>query len=501
MALGRGKKAALNMLLAVGSQCIVVVAGLFLPRALIVNYSSEINGVVTSLQQIVSYLALVEGGIAGSAMAALYDPLAKGDVCQVSVICSAAKRFYNKAGVVFLILVVFCGLVYPCIVSKSDFSSIELFLFVVLSGVNGATQLLFIGKYKVLLMASRNNGFVSVINALSTALYSLVFIVLACFEVQALVAFFFSTCAYFARAIAFWALAKKLFPEVVYDLKCNFKFDQQKDVLLQQILTMLILNSPAVIMTVLGASLSLMSVYSVYNLVLASIFMLFYSVESTMTTTFGNIIVLEDRNALQRKYLDYIRIYSILWTGVFTCLISLYLPFVQVYTLGIEDAIYVRPVECGFFVAIAMCWTLRNAQTVLFTAAGRFRELRSSFVMEAVLCIVLSSLGFYFYGLVGLLFGRLCASAYRVFDFAWRNSRYVLGLPIRETAKAFVAAPFFLMIGVLGCQLIFLTLEFSVSIGGWLARALVSFALSALCSFAYAAATNQLERIRSLLPL
>lgn len=501
MALSRGKGSVANILLSLGSQVIVVVVGLFLPRALIVNYGSEVNGIVTSLQQIVAYLTLVEGGIAGSTMAALYKPLANGDTHQVSVVCSAARRFYNKAGWLFVGLVFLVGLGYPVASSKSSFGSVELFLFVALSGVNGATQLLFIGKYKALLMASRNNGIVMAINASSTALYSLIFIVLSYCRVGVLLAFMMATCAYFARALAFYCAAKRKFPKVNYRLKERYAFAQQRDVLAQQILNMVILNSPTVIMTLLQVPFSVMSVYSVYNLVLSSVFMLFYTIENTMTATFGNIVATETKEELRAKYFDFVRLYSVFWSWAFVCLAALFIPFIEVYSQGVVDAEYVLPFECALFIGIAACWTLRNAETVLFTAAGRFREHRRGFAIEACICVVLSVAGCAAFGLAGLLLGRLVSSAYRVVDLARRNARDYLDCSVLGMVRLYAPALLVFALGSVCCFAVFDVVNLSTSVASFLIQVLIAVFVATACALVYSAAIGQLSRIRSLLRL
>lgn len=499
MNLGRGKKSIFNIALSLASQVLVVVVGLFLPRALIVNYGSDVNGLITSLQQIIAYLALVEGGIMGSAMASLYKPLSEKDLASVSVICSSAKRFYNKVGCLFLILVVVIGIVYPFVVKGLSFSNAELFAFVALSGVNGASQLFFIGKHKALLMASRNNGVVMAINALSTTVYSVAFIVLSYLRLPVLVSFSIASCAYLARAFMFRFAATKYFPDVKYDRTEKYVFEQQKDVLIQQVLTMVIMNSPVVIMTILQAPMALISVYTVYNLVISSVFMIFYSIDNTMTATFGDIVASEDKTTLRNKYYDYIQLFSSIWIWAVICLATLYLPFVELYTKGVSDVEYVRLLECVVFTLIASSWTLRNAQTVLYAASGRFRDLRAGFVVEATLCVVLSSIGFYVWGLLGLLIGRLISILYRVADFAYKNSRFMLDDQLKMTVIKILPSFVFLALGLFLCEMLSGFMHIDNTILGFAVRSIVCILIASGCSVLSLVCTKQIGRVKALL--
>ena len=60
---GRKHRSLINIGLSLISQLITVIVGMLLPRALMINYGSATNGLITSLQQMISYLTLIEGGL------------------------------------------------------------------------------------------------------------------------------------------------------------------------------------------------------------------------------------------------------------------------------------------------------------------------------------------------------------------------------------------------------------------------------------------------------
>ena len=87
---------------------------------------------------------------------------------------------------------------------------------VLLIGFNGATQILFIGKYKALLMASQKNGIILSINALSTVLYSGVLIAAAFLKIDVVLGLTIAVGAYLLRALAFYVSAKRLFLNTIF---------------------------------------------------------------------------------------------------------------------------------------------------------------------------------------------------------------------------------------------------------------------------------------------
>lgn len=96
--LSRTKKFVINSSTNAVLQIIMMVAGLITPRLILRYYGSEINGVISSITQFIAYFNLVEAGISGAAVYALYRPLAENDYTAINGILSAAKKFYLQAG-------------------------------------------------------------------------------------------------------------------------------------------------------------------------------------------------------------------------------------------------------------------------------------------------------------------------------------------------------------------------------------------------------------------
>ena len=90
----RESNAKKNIFITLLSQLLTIVCGLIVPRYLLQAYGSEANGAVTSIATFLGYIALLEGGIAGVARAALYRPLAVNDIEKISAIMVEIKRFF-----------------------------------------------------------------------------------------------------------------------------------------------------------------------------------------------------------------------------------------------------------------------------------------------------------------------------------------------------------------------------------------------------------------------
>lgn len=445
--MNRRKVSIQNTAIALISEIMVTVVGFLLPRSIMITYGSETNGLITSLQQFIQYFTLLEAGLSGAAIFALYKPLSNGDVNTIERILYSAKQMYGKLGKAFIILVMISSLLYPYFIAETGYSHLTVTVLFCMIGLNGAMQLLFIGKYKVLLNASQNSRYIAVINSLSTCLYSINIIIASSLHWNIVAATGFGTLAYVIRAIAYYTVVRRLFPH--YDFhKCEnqYHFENQTEVFIQQILSLLILNSSTLILAFTKTRMNEISVFTTYNMVLTAIFLVTNAVNTGVSASFGDLIARHDENKLTQVYKEYEVLFQAFWVIVFSCVLVLYQPFMRLYTEGIEDAAYIRPELCFLCSILGALWVIRNQQSVIIVAAGKFKEIQRGSIVEAILTITLSFVGLVFWGLEGLIAGRCIAAGYRVVDFIQFSSCNVVMINTRYTIQQICISTVFVML-------------------------------------------------------
>lgn len=140
--MNRTKKFALNATFSAIQQVVVMIVGLITPRVMLQFYGSEINGLVASITQFISYISLIEAGLSGAAVYSLYKPLAEHDVKGINGVVSAAKRTYTRLGYVFTGLTLVLAAIYASIVTVQGLSIQEIFFLILVMGVSGAMEFL-----------------------------------------------------------------------------------------------------------------------------------------------------------------------------------------------------------------------------------------------------------------------------------------------------------------------------------------------------------------------
>lgn len=90
----RNDRAKRNIATALCNQLITTACGIVTLRVLLASFGSEAYGICASITQFLSYIMLLESGIGGVARAKLYAPLARRDMCEVSAVYNAIRRFF-----------------------------------------------------------------------------------------------------------------------------------------------------------------------------------------------------------------------------------------------------------------------------------------------------------------------------------------------------------------------------------------------------------------------
>ena len=108
-----------NLVWGIIGNLITSIVAIVIPRLFIVNYGSEINGLLASIRQIYVYLALLEIGVGDASVVALYGPIARQDHKSVNEILAATDFYYKKIGIIYAISIVVLGLGYPLLLNTS----------------------------------------------------------------------------------------------------------------------------------------------------------------------------------------------------------------------------------------------------------------------------------------------------------------------------------------------------------------------------------------------
>lgn len=427
------KNASTSLLL----QLVLALSGIIIPRFFIALYGSAVNGLVSSISQFISYMALVEAGIGTAGTVALYKPIADKNQDRINGIVSAARSFYLRSGAIFLALLVALLIFYPFAVKNEiqNVSFIRTMIFVL--SINGIVDYFYLGKFRVLLMADQKGYIISLAQIIGTVLMTVVCIILMELNCSALLVKGTNAAIYILRSLIVGLYVKKNYPNVNFKAKPLFSdFGQRWAALLHQIVGMIVNNTAVVLMTLMLSknALTEISVFSVYNLVGYSLYNVMNSISSGLNSGFGEVMSRGETDVLKRSFKSYEYAFFLFTFIAYACMAVLLYPFVHLYSISFTDGVnYLRWSLVALFTLSGILQSLRLPGLTLICAAGHFKQTQGRAIAEAVINITVSLALIKPLGVVGVLLGMCASYLYRTTDVIIYSAKHFVSGTLKNT--------------------------------------------------------------------
>lgn len=413
-----------NIITSIFSQAITLAMGVIIPRLVLVNLGSEANGLLSSISEVLVYVALLEAGVGVASGQALYGPIGRIDHEAINGILAATDRFYKRTGRMYLAIVLLLTFVFPLTIQTTLPRSTVMWV-MLLSGLPGAIKYFFQGKYTILLNTEGKGYILTTMTTVVNILTSLskIALLLAGFDVVALqVMYLFFNLA--QMVFIMWYIHRN-YPWL--DLKVapnTAAISQSKNALVHQLSSMVFGNTDALVLTYF-CGLSAVSVYGIYTMLLGII--------SGVIGAFAgfNFALGQAFHTDRRQYLrlmDVYELYNMTLTFCLYCIANLFiLPFLVLYTEGVAGISYIDKYLPYLFIAVKLLSNGRASSNMTITFAGHFKQTQYRSLLESAINIVVSLLCVWKFGIYGVLMGTIAALLYRTNDMILYANRKILG--------------------------------------------------------------------------
>ncbi len=412
-------------------QIVLLISGLILPRFILLAYGSAYNGLVASLTQFLSITEILTMGLAGVARVELYNSLACNDIEKTSGIIKAIKQYMQKATLIFLFYMLVLLLIYPWF-SKDNFSFLEITSLLVIIGVGNIVTYVCGYAYKVLLDTDNKTYFYTSLRIFLTIANVFIAILLIYQNRSIQMVKFFSGVIFAIGPIFLLVSVPKIYklnPKAPIE---NSWMKNQKYAAANSIALIIHENTDIILLTIL-TSTKMVSVYSVYNLVIKGLKGILSIFTSSMEPYFGNMWAKQEIDEM-RGVLNRYEYFVVFFISVsLSAALALILPFVTLYTRGVNDTEYLLP---AFAIAIVLAELVRCIRIPYLTvvqAAGKYKETQWGAFVEAGLNITVSIILTIRFGIVGVAIGTLVANLFRTIHYSWFVSHHLLNRQIRNT--------------------------------------------------------------------
>ena len=429
----RNKNAIKNIVSSVIVQALTIICGFIIPKLIISNFGSNVNGLITSITQFLTYITLLESGFGPIVKSILYKPIANKDKENIEKILKTSEKFFRKIAYFFIIYILVLCIIMPIVVS-SEFDGIFTLSLVIIIAISTFSEYYFGMTYKLYLQAKQKTYIISIIHIGTLILNTIIVIALIKVGASIQVVKLVSALIYFLRPILQNIYVKKKYNINLKNTDGNYPIKQKWDGLAQHIALVVHKNTDIVILTICG-SLADISVYSLYLMVINTIKSIIRSFIGGVDATLGDMFAKEEHDKLNNGFKIYEGYYLTIATILFSCTMFLITPFIILYTKGITDANYVNPDFAIIMVLAEFVWAIRQPYHALINVAGHFKQTRIGAWVEAISNIVISFILVWHFGIIGVAIGTLFAMLIRTIEFMYHCSKYILNRSVFYTFK------------------------------------------------------------------
>lgn len=379
-------------------QLTAMLLGFVTPRLMILYYGSEVNGLIVSVTEFLSYFKMVESGLAAAANAALYGPLARKDIPAVNGIVSAAREFYNAAGWFFTVITAVFAVVYPFFMPVHDLngslmSHLSVAALILAMGVSGALEFFTMARYRVLLTADQRTYVVSLTSMASLLLSTALIVALPYLGQDVIVVRLAASLTILVRSILLSRYVKKYYPEVNAFVKPEKSaLGKRWDALYMELTNVFQQGAGVIFGTLVTRDAGMLSVYGVYHMVTVGLWGVLKMATTGIYSIFGNLMVSEKKESFQRAYADFECLYDMAVTVLFGVATVLIVPFVNLYTHGVKDVNYNVPLLGMLIIVEGLTTHMRIPLNLMISASGKFREVRGQCLAQVLTTTCLSVL-------------------------------------------------------------------------------------------------------------
>ena len=416
-----------NILVSVLYQITSAVCALILPRYILRYFGSDVNGMVQTIGQFLTYTVLMESGVGGLVMASFYKPLAEKDEAAVSDIFLNTKAFFDKISYIYFAFVA-CLCIFAKFIIRTDFDFPYVAGMILILSFNYYFNYYFAMAHRILLRADQKIRVIQSVQIVTMLVNLAVCIAAVKLSCGIHVVKLISTLIYLTNPFLFRFYVKRHYKIGTEIQDKTRTIPKKSSGMVHHIAFFIHMNTDIVLLSLFGGTKEV-SVYSVYNSVVYTIENFFLAISDALSGAIGKLIATEQKQKLSETFEMY-RLANIA-AATFFCAAEavLIVPFVSVYTKDVTDINYLRPLFAGLLILSQWFYCIRIPYNCIICAAGHYEETKIGAYLEVILNLCISLAAVRNLGMVGVAMGTAIAMAARSVYMAWYLSQKILKRP------------------------------------------------------------------------
>lgn len=385
--MSRSKNVINSTIWELGYYIVTISLGFLAPRYIILYYSSEVNGLTTTVQNIITILLLLQAGVVTAAVYSLYKPIADNNYDEICKNIQSSISFIRKIAYIFGGLLLLVAGIAPFLLD-TELDKIFVFLAMVIMGTKSFVDIYFTAKYRIIFTAYQQKYYVSMATLIEQVVYYLlVFVtIFARWHYIWLYVWFLLGCV--VKIVCLEGMLKRSHPEVckIKPKRMHSTIGGRSYALANELSHSIMGSSVAISMSVMYG-LAVASVYSVYALVNDALNLVTTSLYSSFAPSFGNLCAQEDKKRAAQVFCIFQYIFSMFSTFLMMCMLFSVVPFVRIYTAGAVDIVYENFVLAIIIAVGGLFSAYRVPYNVIVSSCGYFKETWLQPVITVIICV------------------------------------------------------------------------------------------------------------------
>lgn len=451
----RKKRLANNTLSSLILQITTIICGFILPKLILSNFGSDVNGLVNSITQFLQIFAFLDLGVGAVFQSSLYKPLADNDIVKISEIYVSGQKFFTRLAEILLGYVIILIVVYPFIANQNFGFAYTATLIVAMS-VSSFAQYYF-GMANGLFLTADQRGYIQynvqiitlILNTLSC--YILIYLGASIHIVKMT-----TSIIYLIRPIVLKVYVDKHYSINKKAVYTDEPIKQKWNGLAQHIASVVLDSTDTIVLTVFS-TLANVSIYSVYYLVISGLKQLFNATTNGIQALIGELYARQEKDELKKVFGWTEWLIHTMTTFIFGCAGVLIIPFIMIYTKGIVDADYNQPSFSVILIIAYAMYCIRLPYHIAIKAGGHYKETQHCYWIAAVMNLITSVVLVNKWGLIGVAIGTLVAMTYQTVWMAIYDSKNIIYWPIKSFVKQIIVDILISVIGIIATKNIKIT--------------------------------------------
>ena len=314
-------------------------------------------------------------------------------------------------------------ILYPTVIN-TGFDFIFTASLIVIIALSTFAEYFFGAVYRVYLLARQEKYVISIIQ-IATYVLNVIIILVASSLIKDVRILELVLCLVFMlRPLLQSLYVRKKYKISLKGVVGDYKITQKWDAFAQHIASIIHRNTDVTVLTIF-CTLTDVSIYAVYYMIVSGITSLMSSVIDGFDSLFGDIIAKEESENLLKKFRMTETVFLMMNAIFFSCAMVLIMPFVKLYIAN-SDANYINYLFAILLVIGEYIYTIRLPYNSLVKSVGHYKETRVGAWVEAIINIVVSCIFVSQLGLVGVAIGTVAAMIYRTVEYIIHINKTVL---------------------------------------------------------------------------